>query len=58
MKVDPMGNLIGLDYSAVQATMEMFQISSDLQKNVFSQVLKCFYWFTEATKDSKPKEAE
>ena len=53
-----MGNLIGLDYSAVQATMEMFQISSDLQKNVFSQVLKCFYWFTEATKDSKPKEAE
>ena len=58
MKTDAMGNLIGLDYSAVQTTMELFQITRDMQKYVFSQVLKCFHWAVEADKDSEPKEAK
>ena len=56
MKIDPMGNLIGLDFSAVQSVMEVFQVDRDLQKHVFTQVLKCFNWFMDTTKDSKPKE--
>jgi len=53
-----MGNVIGIDYNAIQTIMDIYQIDKDLQKYVFNQVLKCFTWSIEIVKNSKPKGSE
>jgi len=49
------GNLIGLDYSAVKTVIELYEITNELKKYVFNQVLKCFHWSVEIMKQQKPE---
>ena len=55
MKTDIEGNLIGLDYSAVKTVIELYEITNELKKYVFNQVLKCFHWSVEIMKQQKPE---
>ena len=49
------GNPIGLDYNAVKTVIELHDVSIELRKYVFDQVIKCFYWSVDIMKQQKPE---
>ena len=55
MKTDMEGNPIGLDYNAVKTVIELHDVSIELRKHVFDQVIKCFYWSVDIMKQQKPE---
>ena len=54
-KVDELGNILGLDYAAIQTVLEIYEIPKEMQRVVFDKVVRCFQWATAIAKEMHPQ---
>jgi hypothetical protein len=50
-----MGNLLGLDYSAIKSVMDIYSVPNELRPEIFNKVLQCFQWSIEVSKEMESK---